>query len=381
MNFIKKAAATIAVLAIVFGIVGSAKALDLRTHQSINIKKGDQISDEMLLAAGEINIQGQTFDDLIGAAETATISGKIDGNLNLAAGTINLNGEVTQDARLVGGTIKITGKVDKNLMVVGGTIEIADTAIIQGDVVVYGGTFKVYGNIKGDLRYSGGSTFIAGTAEKNVRLNSPEITIAENAHIIGDLNYTSTNAATIQNGAKIDGQSFFRLSQKQDVFAQKSIGYAIISGLAYILLALIILFLLPLRVIGIADTLRNNFWASVLAGVIALIVIPVCVLLLLITVIGAPTAVVLLALYFLAIYLAKIFIAALVGKFILSLVEKKKAPNIPLATIIGLILILIATNIPYIGYAISLIITILGLGAILVYLYYLRKAGKAFKLI
>jgi len=138
---------------------------------------------------------------------------------------------------------------------------------------------------------------------------------------------------------------------------------------------------LPARVLGIADTLKTNFWASVLLGVAGLILIPIVVLLLLITIIGAPTAVVILALYLLAIYLAKVFIAAQIGQMILAFVDKKKTPNLMLSTIVGLILILAAINIPVIGSAISLIITVLGVGSILIYLYHLRKAAKAFKLI
>jgi cytoskeletal protein CcmA (bactofilin family) len=381
MNSIKRGFALIATLIIIFGIFDSAKAIDIRTKQSINIKTDDKLVDEMLLAAGEVKIDGSVTNDLIGAAETFSVTGMIDGNLNVACGTADIGGEITQDVRVVGGTIKISGKIDKNLLMIGGTIEVTETAIIAGDIVAYGGTFKLYGTVKGDIRYSGGSAFIAGLAEKNVRLNSPEINIASTAHILGNLNYTSTNAATIQNGARIDGTSVYRLSQKQDIFAQKSVPYAILSGLAYILLALIVLLLLPQRVVNIADTLRQNFWASIFLGLASLILIPVCVLLLLITVIGAPTAVVLLVVYLLAIYLAKVFVAALIGKFILGLTDKSKPPNMLLATAVGLILILVAINIPYIGYAVSIIINLLGLGSILLYLYHLRKAAKTLKLI
>lgn len=368
-------------LFLIFGIWASAYALDIRTKQSLDVKSTDQIEDEILAAAGEIKIAGSVNNDFIGAGSSVDISGKINGDLNVAGGTIYLKGEVSEDARIIGGTVKIDGTVKKNLILLGGSIDISETAVIEGDVVVYGGTLKHYGTIKTDLRYSGGSVLIAGTIEGNARLNSPEITIASSAHIVKDLDYTSTNAATIQNGAKIDGQSTYKLSQKQDIFANKSASSMVISGLAFILLAIIFVYFLPNRIKGIADVLRTTPGPAALSGIIGLIFIPIIVLVLLITVIGAPTAAILLVLYLLSIYLAKIFVASIIGNLVLKLAEKKKEPSMLWSVVTGLILVLIAINIPYVGYVISLIINILGLGAIVLYLYNLRKAARAFKLV
>lgn len=368
-------------LILTLGFTIPAKAMDIRTGQNIRVAKEQQITDEMLVGAGEINIAGIINNDIIAGSSTANISGKIDGDLNLAAGTIDLSGEVTEDGRLIGGTVKVSGKVAENLLIVAGTAEISDTAEIGGDVIVYGGTLKVYGKIAGDLRFSGGSILIAGEVNSNVRLNSPEITIATTTHIVGNLDYTSTNAATIQNGAKIDGVSTYRLSQKQDMFAQKSVTSLIISGIAYIILALILVVLLPARTLAIADALKANWWVSGLLGIGVLVLVPLLVLVLLITVVGAPTAVALLALYLFVLYIAKIFVAAFLGKAVLKFADKRREPNIIFSMIAGLILILVAINLPYVGYVVSLVVNIFGIGALVLYLYNLRKTAKAFKLL
>ena len=381
MKFIKRLFASALLLVLTLGFVSSAKAMDIRTGQNIRVAKDQQITDEMLVGAAEINIAGIVNNDVIAASSTANISGKVEGDLNLASGTIEVSGEVIEDARLIGGTVKVSGKVNHNLIVVGGTVEIFDTAQILGDAVIYAGTLKLYGNIKGDLRFSGGSSLISGTVDSDVRLNSPEITIGNTAHIKGNLDYTSTNAATIQNGAKIDGQSTYRLSQKQDLFSQKSVASLLISAIAYIILALIFVILLPARVLAISETLKKNCWVSGLLGVAILVLVPIVVLLLLLTIIGAPTAVALLALYLLTLYIAKIFVATQLGRMILIFFDKKKEPNVILSTIVGLIIILVAINLPYIGYAVSLVVNIFGVGVLVLYLYNLRKTAKAFKLI
>ena len=83
------------------------------------------------------------------------------------------------------------------------------------------------------------------------------------------------------------------------------------------------------------------------------------------TLIGLPLALVLLVLWCLGLYLAKIVLAAFLGRSILS------APDTPvaLALLAGLVLILLSINLPYVGGLVNIILTLVGLGAILLVAY------------
>ena len=65
------------------------------------------------------------------------------------------------------------------------------------------------------------------------------------------------------------------------------------------------------------------------------------------------------------IYISKVIVACLVGSLILSrLGGRVNSPNLWLALLVGLVLYILLASVPYLGFAVGLLTTILGLGAI-----------------
>ena len=101
---------------------------------------------------------------------------------------------------------------------------------------------------------------------------------------------------------------------------------------------------------------------SALVGIIELMLVPVVSLFLLFTLIGLPLGAVLLALFSVGLLLANVFVAYLVGGWLLNRPGRSAAS--PYARLIlGALLLSFCTALPWIGWFVLLIVLIVGLGA------------------
>jgi hypothetical protein len=86
------------------------------------------------------------------------------------------------------------------------------------------------------------------------------------------------------------------------------------------------------------------------------------------TIIGAPLAIITMAIYLITAYVSKIYVGLFIGRWIILGMKKKKKDksfSLLLAMIIGVIILSIFTSIPVVGWAISLVATMWAFGAII----------------
>lgn len=79
---------------------------------------------------------------VFGGSFTLNSGETIDGNLAVFGGsaTVENNARVTGDVVLAGGSLTINGEVDKNVAALGGSLFLGDTALVRGDVSMLGAT-------------------------------------------------------------------------------------------------------------------------------------------------------------------------------------------------------------------------------------------------
>jgi len=97
-------------------------------------------------------------------------------------------------------------------------------------------------------------------------------------------------------------------------------------------------------------------------GFMTLVAVPVASIILAVTFIGFPIALITLILYLIACYLAKIVVAEFVGR---SVMKNSGAVSL----LVGLLLVILAVNLPWIGTLINFLLILLGLGAIALSVY------------
>ena len=104
-------------------------------------------------------------------------------------------------------------------------------------------------------------------------------------------------------------------------------------------------------------------------GFITLVTVPVAFIILAVTIIGLPVALLSLALWGAGIYLSKIVVAEFVGR---SILKTRNAVSL----LAGLVLVVVAVDLPWIGGLINFLLILLGLGALAVSIYKTRSQER-----
>jgi len=162
-----------------------------------------------------------------------------------------------------------------------------------------------------------------------------------------------------------DGQSwnaapFVPRTASVDVLAENR---RVFRSLAWDVVVLFIFLLFPLRVRVALDRVEQNPGLSAAAGVIALIaVLPIFVMLLL-SVIGIPLIVLEIAAVFAGAWIGYAAVAMLIGRRLHELVRPHSTPSPLAALILGLVVVSAAQMLPVVGWAVSVLVLVVGLGA------------------
>jgi len=122
------------------------------------------------------------------------------------------------------------------------------------------------------------------------------------------------------------------------------------------------------RIKDLTDVMQVKAGASIGWGIAVMFLTPVILILLLLTIIGIPLALMLLGIWLIFICVSKILTGILAGRIILEKFWKQKKDNLILAMIIGIVALWIIFSIPFVGWILFLIATWWGLGGIFIYL-------------
>jgi len=107
-------------------------------------------------------------------------------------------------------------------------------------------------------------------------------------------------------------------------------------------------------------------------GFLAAVSIPIAAIILALTVIGIPVALLFIALWLLGLYLAKIIIAQWIGTAILGIRDGGWASTL-MPLLLGVLIVVLAINLPYVGSILNFILILVGLGALVKELYAMRR--------
>jgi hypothetical protein len=137
----------------------------------------------------------------------------------------------------------------------------------------------------------------------------------------------------------------------------------IFEKLAWDAVVVLIFLLFPLRVRVALERVESHPGLSALAGAVALVaVVPIAVMLLL-SIIGIPLIVIEFAAFLAAIWIGHAAVALLVGRRLYELIRPHATPSPLGALLVGLIVVSAAQTLPVVGWAVSALVWIVGLGA------------------
>lgn len=217
-------------------------------------------------------------------------------------------------------TIEADDVVNGDLTVVFGNATCESGGIIRGNVRIYGGHFYQFDGCEVD-----GSPIELGP---------------------GDL-------ATILPWSDIDSSNHAFVEQNSRVFRQ--IAYAVVVLFAFLLF--------PLRVRLALERVEKHPGLSAATGTLAAVAVVPLAILLLLSIIGIPLIVVEVAALFAGLWIGQAAVAILVGRRLFELLRPTATPTPLGALVFGLIVVGAAQMLPVIGWVVTALVSLVGLGA------------------
>jgi len=377
---IKKTAKIFLFLALLLIPFFALKAAGIKTGETVYIPKEEIVSGNLYVAGQSITIDGTIGGDLIAASQAITVNGRVEGDIIALSQDITVNGEVGGNIRIAGNTLTINGTVARNLNAFGANIVLGAESRIGWDAYIVGSNLSARGIIDGGLSGSAGQALITGKIGKNIDLKlnggtAQKLTVASGAIINGDINYTSKLAASISPGASIAGN----VQQKTPEIKVNDHFWPWLWGRLFAIFAAIAVGLV-MTTIGkkciykVISLIEEKPVKSLLPGLLITFVLPPVALVLMFTVIGIPLALILGAVWLIAIYIAKILTAILLGDLLIKKILKKESLSLTWSLAPGVIICWLLFSIPFVGWIFGLIAIWLGLGGF--WFYVTDKSGN-----
>jgi len=192
-------------------------------------------------------------------------------------------------------------------------------------------------------------------------------------HVRGDVN-TLFGRCIIEDGGEVDGQANCVASDAaaaivpwfQNSAAFESLEHqdrALLMRFGASAIVLLVFLLFPVRMRLALDRVERHPGFSAFAGIAAVIALIPIAILLFITIVGIPLIALEFAAAFVGIWLGTGAIALLVGRRLSELVMPAITPSPLWALILGLIVVTAAETVPYVGWAVTALVWLVGLGA------------------
>ncbi|MGH2531220.1 MAG: hypothetical protein ACRDJW_02830 [Thermomicrobiales bacterium] len=346
----------------------SSLAAEFRSGNAPSVSSNETIDDDLFIFGAEVDVRGNVAGDVVATAADFSLTGEIEGSLSLATGTATIGGSVGRSVRIAGGEVTVTGEIGGDVVLLGGELTIESGASVAGDVVVTGGDTTILGPVRGEVRGSAGELRINAEISDDVRVTAEQVRLQSRARIGGDLDYRSRNDAIIDERADVAGEIERR---EPSLLPWDNANIWVLSAVFRLLCALIagavIVMVMPRSAAAVADALRATPLRTVVLGAILVVFSPVALVLVMITFIGLPIALIGVAFYLSALYLSQVFVGLAMGRIVLprSWGDHGRGYNL-LAMTIGVIALggLRLIPVPYLGWVIGAVTAILGLGAL-----------------
>jgi cytoskeletal protein CcmA (bactofilin family) len=330
-------------------------------------------------AGGQVRTPHAIDGDFFAAGGRVVIDQPVKGDATLAGGSVNVNAPVGDDVRAAGGDVNINSTIGGELVASAGNITLGGDARIAGATSLFAGNVTINGKVMGPLNVRAQTIVLNGEVGGDARLAAAHIKLGPTAKIGGALSYTSSADLEKADGALIAGttvreeNSGAQRNGKSERVRPDDMQNGGPSWQAWIFIFLtllgcsvVFLLMFPTFSMKAADIAKGSPWSSLGLGLGALVGLPILATLLVMTVLGIPIAMLVMALYPALMLLGFVVGVASVARFIVIRM-RKNAPESSLMTIayfaLALLLTLVIAQIPFVGFWIVITLALIGMGA------------------
>ena len=304
--------------------------------------------------------EGETIEgDLEAFGGSIIVRGTVDGDLEAFGGDVRIEGEVTGDVDAAAGNVWLGGAVGGNVDVAAGNVYVEPGATIGGRLSAAAGNIVVGGAVAGNANLAGGT-----------------VTLAETATVGGNVEYAA-DADGFTNRGTVAGS----VTRVEDLSAGPWRGPVVpprtldVNGfLANLALGAVLLLGLPRVSAEVAARVTTDPLRTGGAGLVAVVLVPILLVLLLVSIVGIPLALLGAVGFAVLLWVGLVYGRYAVGVWLLSLADVE---NRWLGLVVGLLLLGLAGRIPVLGGLLDVVVGLLGVGAVAAIAYGRVRARRA----
>ena len=340
--------------------------------------------DQQFISGDQVRISAQVADDIFAAGREVTLDGAKAHSLVVGARRLVMRSSTIHDLISGGLDVEIAGVIEDDAVIGvcpicpwgSGHVLIGKEAKIGHDARIASGTLEIQGAIAGNLRASARRIVISGSVGGKADLKAKEIVIASGARLGGEVIARSPTKPQISAEATIIGP-VREIATKVDIpdasqigkgLAKFAIAVALAFGLGVLVLGGLLQLALPQFLASNVAQLRAEPWPNLGYGLAWALLVPAVAASLFATVIGAPTAFVIMAVFVVLSALAMVTAGSSIGTW---LRERRPGAGVSPAvgarigwTMLGLLLLLVVAAVPFVGWILAVLLWLASLGAV-----------------
>ena len=352
-----------------------ANALEIRRDEGVvTVAETETVDDTLLVAAETILIKGRVTGDLVVAGRRIVIDGTVEGNVLAFGELITIRGTVGGLVLGGGSTFELEGAtVNGDLWAAGENVTVNEHTRVSGNAAIAGENATVEGSVGKDLYTFAELVELNGEIGQDLEAFGNRVRLLDDAHVGGNARLRIGDEEHFYRapGARIDGDVEFLempegIGETNRYTRIEFYLWQIARLVSAVLVGVALLWLVPgLRTLSVGGGVDGLKTAGI--GLVALVSVPIIALLVVITLVGIPLSLMALVAWILLIYLAKIVVGASIGRMMLN--ATKYSENVALVLLAGMAAIIFAINLPAIGGFISFMLTIVGIGLIVQWIF------------
>lgn len=328
--------------------------------------RSNEDSANVYMTGTEVRPTGPIQGDLVAAAGRISVEHSIDGDAVLAAGSIDVRGEIGEDLRVAGGFVTLAGRVQGEALVVGGSIAFGPDSDVGGRAWLGGGDVAVAGRFHNNVKVYARNILVLGHITGDVHLVGATIEVMSNARIDGNVTYVSNTRIKIHPGAKLTGKVTREAGRLPTLRMPGWPPFRPLLMFGLLATGALLLALFPRFTASAVRTIWVSPLGSLGLGTAIFFSLPPVILLLIITIIGIPIALMLAGIYAVALLAGFLVAAFSIGERLLQVVPKHAAAGFWTRVgmlAIALVILWLVRHIPYAGGLLILVALVIGLGA------------------
>jgi cytoskeletal protein CcmA (bactofilin family) len=387
MWLLKKRLRRFTAIAFVMGALGVALALPSPASAG-ETKYGDpnytltadeETPTDLIVFADTTRIDGTVDGDLIVWSRSLTVNGHIKGDVIAFSQNLHVKGQVDGNVRSFAQNFDLNGTVGRNVMSWSEESDLDSDSKVGGTAMMGGENVELNGHLGGDAMLFGDIVEIGGTLGRNVRAHGGTLRISSGAEIMGATEFHGQHQPEVSSSAKLASPPQVTIESRQHGGNYRSLRYywhQMLFWGARFLFGLVVILLAPGFFADVQSSVKKGVHAFGF-GLLFAVAIPILAILICFTIVGIGVSIASMLLYIVAMYAARIFVAAWFGELLLGPSTGVGGSVARMA--LGLVIVQILAMLPYfVGFFAALIIAAWGLGGIVLTFYkYMRPHALA----